>query len=135
MVKINLNYEGSLRVKAEHAPSQKTLITDAPVDNHGKGESFSPTDLLATSLGTCMATIMGIVAERNQIDLKGMEISVEKTMSQDSPRRVAKLDVRFEIPAHVDPENKKLLENAARTCPVAQSISPKIELNVDFHWK
>jgi Predicted redox protein, regulator of disulfide bond formation len=91
MVKIDLRYAGGLRCAATHGPSGQTLQTDAPVDNHGRGESFSPTDLVATALGACMATIMGIAAERHEIDLRGMQIEVLKGMSADLPRRIAQL--------------------------------------------
>lgn len=134
MVKIDLNYEGELRVRAKHGPSGTMLTTDAPTDNQGKGESFSPTDLVATGLGTCMATIMGMVARRHDIDLKGMRIDVEKIMSQDAPRRIAALNVEFRIPVRPDAERIQLLEEAARTCPVAQSINPKIRVTTQFRW-
>jgi len=88
-VEVDVVYQGELRCKATHGPSQDQLTTDAPVDNHGKGESFSPTDLVATALGACSLTIMGIVAERHQIDLAGMKIEVTKEMSKDAPRRIA----------------------------------------------
>ena len=91
MVKIEIEYTGSLRCSALHTPSQTRLITDAPVDNHGKGESFSPTDLVATALGTCMATLMGIFAERHAIDLAGMKITVVKEMTTKPPRRIGRL--------------------------------------------
>lgn len=134
MVKIDLQYQGDLRVNARHQPSGTTLHTDAPVDNHGKGESFSPTDLLATSLGSCMATVMGIAAEKKSIDLKGMEIAVEKHMSTDAPRRVRRLDVNIAVPK-APPEAERLeLENIARHCPVAESIHPQIEVVTNFKW-
>jgi uncharacterized OsmC-like protein len=135
MVKISITYEGNLRVKATHQPSQEKLRTDAPVDNEGKGESFSPTDLLATSLGSCMATTMGIVARRNAIELKGMQIEVEKIMSSDPPRRVATLNVEIKIPISLQEDQKKLLENTALHCPVAISIHPETKLNTRFVWK
>lgn len=134
MVKIDLNYEGELRVKAKHGPSGSQLITDAPTDNQGKGESFSPTDLVATGLGSCMATIMGILARDQAIDLKGMQVHVEKVMSQDPPRRIAELHVEFQIPVRPNEEKIRLLEKAAHTCPVAQSISPQIQVKTRFHW-
>lgn len=135
MVKINLNYQGELRVAATHAPSGTTLITDAPVDNQGKGESFSPSDLVAAGLGACMATIMGIVARRHEIDLKGMAIEVNKHMSTDAPRRIAALDVEIRFPYPVEASKRKMLEKAALECPVAQSIHPDIRVNTRFVWK
>lgn len=134
MVKIDLQYQGDLRVHAKHQPSGTELHTDAPVDNQGKGESFSPTDLVATGLGSCMATIMGIVAKRHNIDLKGMKLEVEKLMSQDSPRRIVGLNVEMRIPQRPSDEQVNLLEQAALTCPVAQSIHPDIKVQTRFHW-
>ena len=135
MVKMDLKYEGDLRVQARHQPSGSTLHTDAPVDNEGKGESFSPTDLVATGLGSCMATIMGIVARRDKIDLIGMELHVEKIMSTDAPRRIAGLNVVVEMPQGLSPEDEKKLEKAALACPVTKSIHPDIDLKVDFRVK
>lgn len=133
MVRIDLAYEGELRVAATHAPSGRTLTTDAPVDNEGKGESFSPTDLVATALGACMLTIMGIVARRKGIRLEGARASVEKEMSAD-PRRIARLTVLFRMPAGLPPEHRKLLENAAFTCPVHKSLLPEVETPVAFEY-
>ncbi len=134
MVKIALKYEGDLRVNARHEPSGTKLTTDAPVDNQGRGESFSPTDLLATGLGSCMATIMGIVARREKIPLEGMEIQVEKIMSTDAPRRVAALNVDIAAPVQPQPAQVEALEKAAHTCPVAQSIHPDIKVTTRFRW-
>lgn len=134
MVKIEINYEGGLRCAATHGPSGQELHTDAPVDNHGRGESFSPTDLVATALGSCMATIMGIVADRHKIDLRGMAIEVIKVMSTQAPRRIAKLETVIKVPLPSDHPQRVLLENAALTCPVHQSLHPEIEKPVDFRW-
>jgi len=134
MVKIDIRYEGGLRCAATHGPSGETLHTDAPVDNHGRGESFSPTDLVATALGSCMATIMGIVAERHQLDLRDMEIEVTKGMSADAPRRIAQLATVIKVPLPPDHPQRVLLENAALTCPVHKSLHPEIEKPVDFQW-
>ena len=135
MVKIDLKYQGELRTQAVHQPSGTRLITDAPVDNQGKGESFSPTDLVATALGSCMATIMGILAEREKIDLQGMEIRVEKHMSTEGPRRIEALDVQFEIPRDLSQPQRERLEQAALACPVAQSISPRIQVRTKFSYR
>lgn len=134
MVKIDIRYEGGLRCAATHGPSGQTLHTDAPVDNHGRGESFSPTDLVATALGACMATIMGIVAERHHIDLRGMQIEVAKIMSSDMPRRIAKLETTIRVPLPPDHPQRTLLENAALTCPVHKSLATEMEKPVDFEW-
>lgn len=132
MVKIAIEYAGGLHCSAVHGPSGRELETDAPVDNHGRGESFSPTDLVATALGTCMATVMGIYAERKGIDLRGMKIEVVKEMTQTPPRRIARLPVEIWMPAGVAPD--AALENAARTCPVFLSLHLDIEKPVVFHW-
>jgi len=134
MAKINIRYEGGLRCAATHGPSGQKLHTDAPVDNHGRGESFSPTDLVATALGSCMATIMGIAAERHQIDLRSMEIEVTKEMSSDAPRRIVKLATKIKVPLPPDHPQRALLENAALTCPVHKSLSAEMEKPVDFDW-
>ena len=134
MVKISIRYEGGLRCAATHGPSGQTLQTDAPVDNHGRGESFSPTDLVATALGTCMATIMGIVADRHELDLRGLEIEVTKTMSAEAPRRIARLATVIKVPLAADHPQRVLLENAALTCPVHKSLSGEMDKPVDFEW-
>ena len=135
MVKISIDYTGELHCSAKHGPSGAHVETDAPVDNNGKGESFSPTDLVATAFGTCMATLMGIVAQRHKIELKGMKIEVEKEMSTDSPRRISKLTTRFSIPLPRSTDKRELIEQAALTCPVYQSIHPDIKKVVEFNWQ
>jgi putative redox protein len=115
-----------------HGPSGNTLLTDAPVDNQGKGEAFSPTDLVATALGTCIATIMGIVAEREKIDLSGMRITVQKEMSADPPRRIARLSARVMFPSPLDKPHRAKLERAAQSCPVHQTLHGNVEMPVEF---
>ncbi len=132
MVKIAIDYAGGLRCNAVHGPSGARLETDAPVDNHGRGESFSPTDLVATALGTCMATVMGIYAERKDIDLRGMKIEVTKEMTQSPPRRIAGLATEIWMPAGL--AHDSALEHAAKTCPVHQSLHLDIAKPVVFHW-
>lgn len=134
MVQIELSYEGDLRVKAVHGPSGTTLVTDAPVDNHGKGESFSPTDLVATALGACIITIMGIVAERHRIDLKGTRITVKKHMVNEPSRRIGTLEVHLKIPNVKEERDRKMLEKAALTCPVHQSLHPDVKKEITFEW-
>ncbi len=127
-------YKGSLRTEATHLQSGNTLITDAPLDNNGKGEAFSPTDLLATSLGCCMATIMGIVAGRNNIHIDGMEIEITKIMAAE-PRRVGEIIVEFRMPENnYSDKEKNLLEHAAHTCPVAKSLSADLKQTVIFNY-
>ena len=132
MVRIDVTYQGGLRCEASHEPSGQTLITDAPVDNHGKGESFSPTDLVATALGTCIATIMGIVAERDKIDLTGLRITVQKEMSAEPPRRIARLVTRIEMPKGLTEQQRAKLEKTAHTCPVHQTLQGKVDMPVEF---
>jgi putative redox protein len=129
-------YKGELRTEATHLQSGTVIQTDAPTDNQGKGEKFSPTDLLATSLGNCMMTIMGIKARDMQVDLANTKIDVTKIMNAD-PRRVGGIQVQFHFPTnlHLDEKQQKILENAALTCPVAKSIHPDIALDVNFNWK
>lgn len=135
MVRITTAYEGGLRCRATHGPSGTTLVTDAPVDNHGKGESFSPTDLVATALGACMMTIMGIVAERHSVDLRGMKVETTKEMTAAPPRRIASLRTTITVPLPADHPQRALLEQAALACPVHRSLHPDIEAPIDFVWK
>lgn len=134
MVEITATYEGNLRTIATHGPSGVQLTTDAPVDNQGKGESFSPTDLCATALISCMATIMGIKANSLGIDLTGMKLSVAKHMSKDPPRRITALPVEIHAPASVSADHRASLERACRACPVFQSLHPAIDKTLHFHW-
>ena len=128
-------YKGTLRTEAKHLQSNTIIETDAPIDNQGKGERFSPSDLLATSLGSCMLTIMGIKARDMNISLDGTEVSIQKFMKSE-PRRVGGIDVQFNFPSSLklDEKEKIILKKAALTCPVAKSIHPDIEVNVDFGW-
>ena len=134
MVTINSTYDGALRCTSIHAPSSQTLITDAPVDNHGKGESFSPTDLVATALATCMLTVMGIAAERHDINLKGTTVVVGKEMSSDTPRRIVALRSVMRIPLPPNHPQRLILESSAMACPVKQSLSPEVDTTVKFEW-
>ena len=134
MVEITGEYEGDLHCRAVHGPSGNVLGTDAPKDNQGRGAAFSPTDLVATALVTCMATTMAIVARRHQVDLAGMRYRVAKEMSAAAPRRISRLTVEFWMP----PAARKLppgtAETAARECPVHRSLDPSVEKVVTFHW-
>ena len=135
MVNISIQYTGGLHCEAIHQPSGRKLETDAPVDNQGKGESFSPTDLVATALGTCMATTMAIFAQRHGIELKGTEISVGKVMTTEGPRRIARLVTEIQVPFPPTFEKRETLEKAALTCPVHRSLADDVEKPVTFHWK
>lgn len=127
-------YLGGLRTEAVHLQSENRIITDAPTDNNGRGEAFSPTDLLATSLGSCMLTIMGINAEKNNIDITGARVTIKKIMAAN-PRRVRRIEVDIRMPEKgYTEQEKELLENAARTCPVAYSLHPDIDQNITFHY-
>jgi len=132
MVRIDVTYQGGLRCEAVHGPSGQKLLTDAPVDNHGKGERFSPTDLVATALGTCIPTIMGMVAEREKIDLTSLRITVQKEMSAEPPRRIARLITRIVMPKGLTEPQKAKLEKAAQTCPVHQTLQGKVDLPIEF---
>ena len=134
MIEISIRYLGGLRCEARHGPSGSVLVTDAPVDNEGKGESFSPTDLAATSLGTCMLTIMGIAARRLGVDLGETTVNVVKEMTSQPPRRIARLTVVFTIPLAASHEKREMLENAARSCPVHLSLHPDMEQVMRFDW-
>jgi len=135
MMTSSIVYEGNLRTVCTHLRSGSIIETDAPVDNNGKGERFSPTDLVATALGTCMLTIMGMRAREMKVDLNGVRIDVEKIMKAD-PRRIGGVNLTFHFPDSlaVNDEQKEILERAAHTCPVIYSIHPDIEINVLFHW-
>lgn len=126
-------YQGNLRTEAEHLQSGRKMITDAPVDNHGKGEAFSPTDTVATALATCMLTVMGIKAEEMEIELKGTKAEVTKIMAEN-PRRISKIEVNLNFPKIYSEKQTKILENTARTCPVLQSLHPEIEKIITFNY-
>ena len=126
-----VTYLGSLRTEAEHLQSGTKIITDAPVDNHGKGESFSPTDTVATALATCMLTIMGIKAEAMGISIEGTTAEVTKAMAAE-PRRISKIEVVLSLPKKYEAKEMKILENAAKTCPVFYSLHPDIEKDIRF---
>jgi uncharacterized OsmC-like protein len=134
MVSMTIRYDGELRCSARHGPSGSEIETDAPVDNHGRAERFSPTDLMGVSLATCAATVLGILASRRGWDLRGMRIDVQKEMSATPPRCVVRLPVQITLPCTLPAEDRALLEETARGCPVARSIHPSIEAPMTFHW-
>lgn len=134
MVNIQIEYQGDLHCKATHGPSGAELSTDAPKDNHGRGESFSPTDLVATALGTCMLTIMGLAARTLNIDISGATATVEKEMTATLPRRIQRLTVRIHVPRSPSPVDREKLERAAHTCPVHKSLHPDVQIPVEFTW-
>ena len=132
MTQINSSYSGDLRCASLHAPSGSALETDAPTDNQGKGERFSPTDLVATALSTCILTIMGIVAERHDWDLKGCTARVKKVMTSEAPRKIAQLEVWIELPVHLDEKARKVLRKVAENCPVKLSLEGAVAMQL--HW-
>ena len=134
MTTIKSSYRGELRTEANHLQSDTTLVTDAPVDNQGKGESFSPTDLVATGLASCMLTIMGIVAERHGWDLTRATASATKVMAADPVRRIARIEVTIEIPGAFDGRARAALEKAALGCPVHATLGSSVEMPVEFVW-
>jgi putative redox protein len=134
MVEITTVYNGQLRTTATHGPSGNTLITDAPRDNMGKGEAFSPTDLVATALATCILTTMGIVAQRHELDMTGATARVTKEMVSSPTRRIGRLAVTVRMPKKLGEEHQKRLENAAHTCPVHRSLHPDVEAPITFTW-
>jgi putative redox protein len=131
-VRIQARYLGNKKTEATHEPSGAKLITTPPLDNEGDGSSFSPTDLLATALGTCMLSVMAIVADRDGFDMSGAWMEVEKHMSTDIPRRIAALPVTIHLPAALLPDERHRLELAAEGCPVSRSINPVIDSHVTF---
>ena len=135
IVTIEGSYEGNLRVRAKHGPSGHELVTDAPVDNHGKGESFSPTDLVVTAMGTCICTILGILAERHSIDISTMRFVTTKEMVAQPRRRLGRVVTTLYLPAFLDEKQRSLLEQAAHTCPVHESLRPEVETVIDFVYE
>lgn len=133
MVRMQVTYQGDKHCELIHEPSQSRIETDAPKDNNGRGERFSPTDLMGAALGSCILTVMAIMAERDNIDLRGARASVEKEM-YTNPRRISKLIVNLHMPAGVPRDYRKKLELAANTCPVHRSLHPEIESPIIFHF-
>jgi len=135
MVKITGEYQGDLHCVATHGPSGRTLETDAPVDNQGRGEAFSPTDLMATALGTCILTTIALAARRRKLELKGARFEVIKEMSPDVPRRIVRLatHVWLPLPHSADPDDE--LARIAHTCPVHKSLHASISVPIVVHWQ
>ncbi len=135
MVETHITYEGDLHCSLAHTPSGNVIATDAPLDNNGRGEAFSPTDLVASALGACMATVMGIVARRKEIGLEGLSIVVRKFMSDDQPRRISRVEMDLRMPLPASHPERKVFESAARGCPVHHSIHPDIEVVMNWFWQ
>jgi uncharacterized OsmC-like protein len=133
MVKITGDYQGGLHCTAVHGPSGTKLTTDAPKDNQGRGEAFSPTDLVATAYATCIATTMAIVARKYGVDLTGLRYEVTKEMTATPPRRIAKLTAHIWLPPDAAKLPDGLLDDAAHGCPVHRSLAPEVERIIEFH--
>ncbi|MCP4551530.1 MAG: OsmC family protein [Bacteroidetes bacterium] len=132
MITVETIYSGELRTQAHHLQSGNKIITDAPLDNQGKGEAFSPTDLVATALGSCMITIIGIAARNHGFDIDGTQLKITKIMASD-PRRIAEIKIDFTFPKdNYSEKEKKIIENSARACPVAKSLHPNLEQTLSF---
>lgn len=128
-----VSYTGHLRTRCKHIKSGEEFITDAPTDNNGRGEAFSPTDTVATALASCMFTVMGIKANTMDIDLTGATATVTKTMASN-PRRISKIEIHFHFPFKIAEKQQKILEHTANTCPVHYSLHPDIEKEIIFNW-
>ena len=134
MISIQMEYQGDLHCKVVHGPSGTVLTTDAPKDNQGRGESFSPTDLVAAALGSCILSVMGIMARSLKLDISGTTAIVDKEMATAPVRRIQKLTVRVHVPHHLTPDHKLRLERAAHTCPVHKSMHPDVQMPISFTW-
>ena len=134
MAKFDIFYEGGLRTRCVHQENGKILKTDAPKDNMGKGEEFSPTDLVAVALGSCIATLMGIAANKLKADLSGLRLTVEKEMATAPSRKIGRLKVDIYCPQTFSPEVTKQIEDRGLHCPVHQSLHPEVSQEITFHW-
>lgn len=133
MATLQTRYLGNLRTEITHVQSGNKVMTDAPLDNHGKCEYISPTDMVAAALGSCMFTLMGIAAQRLEIDLTGARVDIQKVMGTD-PRRIVEIKLDFYLPGDYSDKDKRILEGAAMTCPVGKSLHPDLKENVTFHY-
>ncbi len=128
-----VTYEGELRTKSIHLASEDSFITDAPIDNNGKGEAFSPTDTVASALASCILTIMGIKAKNLNLNLRGTKAQVKKIMASE-PRRIEEIKIEINVNKFFDSKTQRLLERAALNCPVAKSLHPDLKQNITFNW-
>jgi putative redox protein len=135
MVRIEARYPGHLHCEARHAPSGVFLHTDAPVDNQGRGESFSPTDLVATALGSCLLTTMAIVAQREGIAIEGSTVTVDKEMTTQGPRRISRLIVHLQMAIRRSADPKGLIAAVAQACPVSRSLHPDVDVVMQVDWE
>ena len=128
-----VTYLGNLRTESVHIPSNEKIVTDAPIDNNGKGEAFSPTDLVASSLSSCILTVIGIVSKKINYDLTNTTSAVKKIMG-DKPRRIVEIEVKIKFSQSTDSKTKSIIEKTALNCPVAKSLHPEIKQNISFVW-
>ena len=126
-------YKGNLRTKCVHLKSENEIITDAPVDNFGKGEAFSPTDIVATALASCMVTVMAIKADQLNIDFKKINADVEKIMSS-SPRRISEIKIKINLPVKISKKDNTIIERAGDNCPIHNSLNPKVKRTIKYNW-
>ena len=126
-------YKGNLRTKCVHLKSENEIITDAPVDNFGKGEAFSPTDIVATALASCMVTVMAIKADQLNIDFKKINADVEKIMSS-RPRRISEIKIKINLPVKISKKDKTIIERAGDNCPIHNSLNPKVKRTIKYNW-
>ena len=134
MTSVTIEYQGDLHCKATHELSGTVLTTDAPRDNHGKGESFSPTDLVATALGSCILSVMGIKARMLKVDISGATAAVDKEMLNAPARKIKRITVKIRVPLQLSSEHRQALEEAAYTCPVHKSMHPDVEMPIEIAW-
>lgn len=134
MVKISMIYEGGLHCRLTHGPSRNEISTDAPKDNQGKGEAFSPTDLVASALGACILTTMAIYANRHGVELAGARSEVIKEMVTEPARRIGKITVAIYMPAGVPIDQRPVLERVGNSCPVHKSLHPDVQMPITFHY-
>ena len=134
MNKFEIKYQGNLRTIATHLDSGSEISTDAPKDNHGLGQTFSPTDMVCSALASCILTIMAIAVEKNNVDIKGTKAMVKKTMA-NNPRRIAKIEIDMVFPKEYDSKTKTILEKAAYNCPVHHTLSETVEKNISFTYR
>jgi putative redox protein len=134
MVPQSMIYLGELRCKATHGPSKVELVTDAPTDNQGRGESFSPTDLVVTALAACQVTTMDMIARRDNVVLDGTKVYAEKHMSSEGPRRIVRIVIKIDFPSGIPNDYRVKLENTARACPVGRSLHPEVEVDQMFSY-
>ena len=134
MIPQSMIYLGELRCKATHGPSRVELITDAPTDNQGRGQSFSPTDLLVAAMVTCQVTTMSLNTRNDHVTLDGTKVYAEKHMSHEGPRRIIRMVIKMDFPAGIPPEHRVKIERTAKTCPVALSLHPDIRIDQTFSY-